>query len=378
MSCRTLTSFLWTAAVAAALGLPSGSQAKPPDLPIKTDSTVTPDVLPDSDWDGAAPLPKDDAGNVVEALVPMSFLKRPAAMPWMAHLPPVQRRQFASLLLYGVHPLLLLVPTDRLVDLPCDHPGCPVVEERTGSLIVGVGVNSDAGLTGAIVPLPKDVHGTIEMGFGFSLNGAPTYKFLVTEYWGCGNCRKDETFRGCVETFVRALLRELCPEPEPAKGSAEESNHDGCECPPTPRPCDRDDLSERKIRYLSLDEAIAIALEQGGVANPRIPEKVCPCEPGVAVMVDGLMKSCYLSLVTGRFHHAADLARQAFALDPKRVEGDPVMHKLLLLTKGRSCHADCCDDCPGCPDCPCCIHQKAIAKPYRETNDAPAGVGKSD
>src|SRR5438132_662667 len=84
---------------------------------------------------GIKPLPRDDAGMVIEN----------PTLPLIAHLPPVQRRQFASMLLFGVHPLLTLVPTDRLVDLPCDHPHCPVV--------LGVGVNNAAGMKFEMMPL---------------------------------------------------------------------------------------------------------------------------------------------------------------------------------------------------------------------------------
>jgi hypothetical protein len=165
------------------------------------------------------------------------------------------------------------------------------------------------------------------------------------------------------------------------------------------------------------------------------PDSTSPlCGPGVSVMVDGLTKGCYLSLAVGRWGHAVDLARQAYALDPERVDADPVLSKLRgLLGMHPSCceekkyPGDCCEKCPDCPDCPCCpkpklitlkplkliilgrptiqpnppavdpqtiealdrvlqgvegeeqevpVYQKAIAKPYRETNDAPPAIGK--
>src|SRR5438132_9745409 len=99
MSCRTLTRFLWTAAVVAALGLAARSQAKPPDLPVNTDHTATPQHFPpmpdiwlwrelaSQESTPAKPLPRDDAGMVIEN----------PTLPLIAHLPPVQRRQFASM-----------------------------------------------------------------------------------------------------------------------------------------------------------------------------------------------------------------------------------------------------------------------------------------
>jgi hypothetical protein len=489
MSRRTLTRFLWTAAVVAALGLAARSQAKPPDLPINTDHTATPDVLPDSDCDDAAPLPSgreheapkqdytgpceiwrnlpadsewvpmgkihlpqftfrmDPAGVVIEELVPMPVVARPDRVPLIAHLPPVQRRQFASVLLFGVHPLLTLVPTDRLVDLPCDHPPCPVVHQSCRVIVLGGGV-FHSGLKCEIVPLPKDVHGTIEIGVGFSLNGAPTYRFLVTEYSGCGNVRTDETFQGCVVTFVRALLRDLFTEREPAPSDAEEScplmcpggqreaQHDQ-----PPMRCPRFDRSEEcggcrdatyeqmpsvlenlenlaaaqelraKARRLAEDGFAAAArkcFEQARQLCPGCPgnrEDVEPgCEEeethhsyqsGVSVMVDGLMKACYLSLAIGRYGHAVDLARQAYALDPERVQSDPVVSRLQLLADDHPRHAGVRPVLPAVdPDTVKAlddvlkgvdgedqdehIFQKALAKPYREKNDAPAAVGKGE
>ena len=65
-------SCLWAAAVVAALGLASRSLAKPPDLPINVEHTVTPEILPDAEW-GAAPR----SGN--DELGPIGFIRSQAA-----------------------------------------------------------------------------------------------------------------------------------------------------------------------------------------------------------------------------------------------------------------------------------------------------------
>jgi hypothetical protein len=481
MSRRMFHCLLWTTAVLAAFGTASQASAKPPDLPVNTDHTATPDVLPDSEWDGVAPLP---------------FIDRPEALPLMAHLPPVQRRLFASTLLFGVHPLLTLVPIERLVDLPCDHPPHEAVEcspivvhgEEDNTGIFTFGACPDLFMKCEVVPMPKDIHGTIEIGIGFSLHGAPTCKFVVTEFWGCGNCRKDETFKGCVEALLRALKRELITDPQPAHGECEkpmqcpwyrdEYRHDdlpGGDMPLAPSVLENlqklakaQELQE-KGRRLAEDGFHTAArkcfqecqrLVPGFLANHGVADmshaqsksdvEILPdfeqeevdlqtsqfCGPGVSVMVDGLKKGCYLSLAVGHWGHAVDLARQAYALDPERVAADPVMSKLHGLMNGhagccqeRKCPDDCCKQCPDCPDCPCCqklkaaslkplkiiiikrsgmmptlpavdpqtvkaledvlsgydgeeqeapVFQKAIAKPYRETNEAPAAVGKGE
>jgi hypothetical protein len=54
---------------------------------------------------------------------------------------------------------------------------------------------------------------------------------------------------------------------------------------------------------------------------------------GIHEQVRGLMKACHLALAEGRHDKAADLARQAHALDPQTVEADPVVYKLHLLAE---------------------------------------------
>ncbi len=122
--------------------------------------------------------------------------------------------------------------------------------------------------------------------------------------------------------------------------------------------------------------------EQAQAAEPcedapcsKNPYSACPkCEmlhaqyikrAGIAEQVNGLMKACYLAIGEGRFEKAADLARQAYALDPARVEGDPLIYKLHLFAEQsiQSAPAKCsCPEsqCP-CPksQCPkCCPAQK--------------------
>jgi hypothetical protein len=70
---------------------------------------------------------------------------------------------------------------------------------------------------------------------------------------------------------------------------------------------------------------------------------------GIEEQVNGLMKACYLALEEGRFDKAAELAREAHALDPARVEGDPLIYKMQLLAQ------KCVIPCHGasCPSNPC-------------------------
>ena len=96
---------------------------------------------------------------------------------------------------------------------------------------------------------------------------------------------------------------------------------------------------------------------------PKACETACPkCEKmhqevvkkaaGVAEQVDGLMKACYLAIGEGRNAKAADLARQAHALDPKRVEADPLVYKLHMLAEESQCEE--CETPASRPTCPAC------------------------
>ena len=72
---------------------------------------------------------------------------------------------------------------------------------------------------------------------------------------------------------------------------------------------------------------------------------------GVAEQVAGLLKACRLAAEAGDTVHAADLARQAFALDPERVAADPLVYKMhLLTTSGPKCKPRCGRECPDNPE----------------------------
>jgi hypothetical protein len=76
--------------------------------------------------------------------------------------------------------------------------------------------------------------------------------------------------------------------------------------------------------------------------QPKMCGSACPkCEKMHAeraareALVTGLMKACYLAFGEGRYDKAVELARQAHAVDPARVEADPLLYKMHLL--GESC-----------------------------------------
>jgi hypothetical protein len=199
MTRQSLRACLCAVALLGAPGLASLA-AKPPDLPVNDKDTVTP-PRPQAEGPGDSPSPEalttpagglllgigasGDAGLMGGAImgpagdppfVPMPQLVYPlndvGTVPCppangpqppsgLSRLEPTVRRNLASSLLFAVHPLLTLTPTDQLLDCPGDHPQPAVAgaisvevevsETGTGSLLFGLGVNSDAGLTGSIV-----------------------------------------------------------------------------------------------------------------------------------------------------------------------------------------------------------------------------------
>jgi hypothetical protein len=85
-----------------------------------------------------------------------------------------------------------------------------------------------------------------------------------------------------------------------------------------------------------------------GSACPKC-EALHALHAGIEEQVTGLMKACYLAMDEGRLDKAAELAREAHALDPARVEGDPLIYKMHLLEQ------KCVIPCHGtsCPRNPC-------------------------
>jgi hypothetical protein len=77
--------------------------------------------------------------------------------------------------------------------------------------------------------------------------------------------------------------------------------------------------------------------------------------PGVEQQVNGLMKACRLLMNEGQHEQAAELARQAYALDPERVMADPLIYKMHLLADAPVKHpagASEESEPPSCPYCP--------------------------
>ncbi len=74
-------------------------------------------------------------------------------------------------------------------------------------------------------------------------------------------------------------------------------------------------------------------------------------ESGNREMVRGLMKACHLLMSQGMQHEAAELARQAFALDPEFVQADPLIYKMHLLAASPPVDTSEASEPPTCPYC---------------------------
>jgi hypothetical protein len=98
-----------------------------------------------------------------------------------------------------------------------------------------------------------------------------------------------------------------------------------------------------------------------------------------AVQVNGLMKACHLAMSEGRHARAAELAREAFALDPERVLADPLVYKMHLLSvmqdEGLCCPCD--HGCKGSNGgvCTCPAEQKKMARAAAHVRKALAKIG---
>ncbi len=93
--------------------------------------------------------------------------------------------------------------------------------------------------------------------------------------------------------------------------------------------------------------------KQKGCQDPKTPSTTA--EPGVEQQVGGLMKACHLLMNEGLHEQAAELARQAFALDPERVMADPLVYKMHLLAEmpaKQPAGSSEASEPPSCPYCP--------------------------
>ncbi len=124
--------------------------------------------------------------------------------------------------------------------------------------------------------------------------------------------------------------------------------------------------------WLDLFEQMGLPLKQHEAPEGRSSTEELPqaeAETGKREMVLGLMKACHLLMSQGMRHEAAELARQAFALDPEFVQADPLIYKMHLLAASPSSDTSEASEPPTCPYCGSVGQpiRGIVAKPEQET-----------
>jgi hypothetical protein len=384
---------------------------------------------------------------VAIALAVPASIAAPPPKSILYQLRPTARRTLAGSLLFGIHPALSLLPTDKALDAPCDHPapvddflvnvpkrlnfgvwtsaGCtcafediewwkwflsflaerdrvPPPEQNEGYIQCFEPKHFIEGLTPAGVltndlnipivladePLPmpheddeitcpylrqkmaerrtaqaaepeigRDVLDNLErlkeadklVDLAKELAGHG----LVTEAMTCCD-RAAELCPGspCAARAVEVLL-DLARGIDPPAKESEESAEPRPEEPAGP--CSQWDSFCREFfaaMGLPVKDVPGEDLKQMEAEWERIwftdmPSRLTPerihgglmpgdeesSEPGVEEMVNGLMKACHLLVSQGMHQQAAELARQAYALDPQRVLADPLIYKMHLIAE---------------------------------------------
>jgi len=462
---RRLLRACWCAALLAPLGLAARGSAKPPDLPLESQNDVRPQLIdPEAagNEDASAAAGFLPAGNrlqptdftPVPLLPPIQVREAPTGtllfgigvnsdigltggiivaqaceapcepavqrrellpVPSLYRLRPSLRRQVVESLLISVHPLMALMPTDKLLDCPSDHPQTTAA----GVLLDVMCGAEERELLGCWAASRCGGHSAAELKQWWQECHADREQALPPEFRAAsgGACT------GPAPTFGYKVV--CAPQGTNHEAPREDSSKPSCGvCPGMcPRPAERHvyhftatDLTQDLLhnleklqtahRLMHLGEHLAStgrvwealdcfdiicrmcpgrfeahvaevmaqvfspvysgsteAAEDGAGEELPAPgedheETACPsacprCErlhaargKGVAEQVEGLMQACRLAAEAGRHAKAAELARQAYALDAERVLADPLVYKMHLLAlkrdkgKARHCRPD--------------------------------------
>ncbi len=345
----------------------------------------------------------------------------PAALPTpnLYELRPTARRTLAGSLLFGFNPLMALLPTDKALDAPDDHPQRVAGDDVFLDMPAFLSKECEKDLLHSSFFIPQ--------AWGDRLNSTEWFKWLVARYAKQHDAPAPAQNEGYLNVAVVAALTsadtpaaeidaplvpaaEALPMPQedkphkkkhkkhqrkseplamPKEDAAAGASADGITCPylrqqmidrhacQTADPqlgCDvldnlerlkkADDLLELArdfaraghaaeafecyalVRDLCpgspcANRADALALElylaevcdrPAGAEDAAEPRDESSDKPaGVEQQVSGLMKACRLLVNEGLHEQAAELARQAYALDPERVMADPLVYKMHLL-----------------------------------------------
>ncbi len=334
---------------------------------------------------------------------PSVYNSLPASLPTptLYQLRPTARRTLAGSLLFGVNPVLALMPTAKALDAPGDHPQqvagedifsevaqCKVykvphfvsgpgestyVWEETDWLkwFVSRWTNGHSGSS----PEPNDyVVANLMQGDApaeeYDAPLVPTLEMLPMPQ------EDGEAPDGITCPWLRqqAVDRHACQFADPQIGRSVLENFERLE---------QADQLLGMAKELARAGCIGEALEYCAFAQDLCPGSPCAAraaevmcelyvrlcepatkpEPGIEQQVKGLMKACRLLMNEGLHEQAAELARQAFALDPERVAADPLIYKMHLLAVTPASHSAGAEEASEPPSCPYC---PPAGKPIRE------------
>jgi hypothetical protein len=446
MTRRLWSACLGAAALAAVLSVSARAAAKPPDLPMNQNDTVqtTPLSSPPQTSDGYEEGSKPDVGgcmiysggyslypskveqeesaaeqdksaaNLVFALRVYDALPSALPTPTAFQLRPTARRALAGSLLFGLNPLMTLLPTDKVLDTPDDHPqrvaGDDIFSDMPcyfstwgyyvdwskwimshwAALQAGPAPEQNEGYICAIHPI-TDLAAVTEVEAPAEIDSplVPTAEALHMPKEDKPHKKKhkkhhpkgerlpmpqEDTTEGMTCPYLRqqAADRHACQFADPQIGRDVLDNLESLTM--------ADKLLEVAEEFAQAGH-ICEALECCALAQDLCPGSPCAdraegamldlyvraCEPatspeattdasktapGVEQQVNGLMKACRLLMNEGLHEQAAELARQAFAMDPERVMADPLIYKMhLLATTPRSAGSSESSEPSSCPYC---------------------------
>jgi hypothetical protein len=398
---RLLRVWMFAFALLESLAVMGRLSAKPPDLPVDPNSEVAPVVAPMTPFDFVTPA------AYVAPPSPSAPMETPETItiyhPVRPNMPLSVQREFGKCILFGAHPLLSLVPMADWIEEEHTQeviPIAPMPPVTTGILLFGVGVNCDAGITG----ICYEFHGTVQVA-PTSETPCPPKKDEQPPAsvcpWMCPPaCDRHVPAIADVE-MSRTVMQNLESLVEAEKLYQRASKLVNCGqyakamqclnkvcrlCPGSRFEEMSGELVAKIVYHLwtsgSDDEAgveeeedypptqcLPIWTDDPELQEPTakdmahaVKAPVCPCHkpcckaPGVAEQVAGLMKACHLALSCGCHQKAAELAREAYALDAERVAADPVVYKMHLLALNMDKGNGCCEGCAK-KDC-CCPNQR--------------------
>jgi tetratricopeptide (TPR) repeat protein len=300
---------------------------------------------------------------VAALTVPAAVVAKPPDLPEngsaIYQLHPTARGTLAGSMLMAVHPALAWLPTDKALDIPSDHP------QNTEKIQTFEPDHLLSGLTPAST-ITNDLNIPIKL----AVEGLPMPQEdsnTATDGITCPYLRQQMQDRHACQLADPQMGREVLDNLERlenadkllqlAKDLASEGDLEAAVecCLRAEALCPGSPCAEHAIETM-----LELTCGSGSPTTTEEAAELRDEEPGVEQQVCGLMKACHLLASQGMYHQAAELARQAYALDPQRVQADPLLYQMHLLAESSPSTASEPSEPPTCPYCP------SAGKPIRE------------